>query len=323
MTHTYFAIDVYNNLPITIKTKITNPEYLKLFAQGSDPLMFHNLFIGKKSKYYQQIQYQLHTENTQKFFLTLINYIKNNKLENNEQVLSYLYGNICHYYLDSLTHPYIIYKTGKFQKHNKGTHKYNALHQEMEYLIDIYYISKNEKINPKTFKIHKKIYKNYPFSKELATCINTTIKETYNIPNYANLLKKSSQEMKIFFRIFNYDKTGLKKLIYHLIDTITPSSTIKIKELSYSNNPNKALKYLNLEKKRWNHPSIKQEIYNYSFEELYTIAKNQSINTITEVTKMLETNSLNQKTLKKLFKNTSYTTGKNCNKKLTYKYFEF
>lgn len=323
MTHTYFSLDVYQKLPKNIKTRIKNLEYLKLFAQGSDPIMFYNLFIGKKAKYHKHIQYQLHTTKTQDFFINLINYINDNNLNNNEQVLSYLYGNICHYYLDSETHPFIIYKTGRFNKKNKETYKYNSLHQEMEYIIDMYYISKKETTPPHKFKIYNHIYKNNSFSKELTNCINNTIKNTYNIPNFSQALKKSSKEMKLFFRLFNYDKTGIKKRIYSLVDSITPDSIIKLKELSFSNNYQEKIHYLNLNNNTWNHPTNKEEIYNYSFPELYEIATQKAINCITEVTKMLDTKKTDQEQLKKIFKNLSYTTGKNCNEKLTFKYFEF
>lgn len=323
MTHTYFSLDVYKTLPQNIKTRINNLEYLKLFSQGSDPIMFYNFFIGKKSKYYKELQYKLHTEKTQKFFINLINYINDNNLNNNEQVLSYLYGNICHYFLDSETHPFIIYKTGRFSKKKKETHKYNSLHQEMEYIIDMYFISSKESIPPHKFKIHDNIYKYNTFSKELKNCINHTIYTTYNINNFSKTLLKTSKEMKLFFRLFNYDKTGLKKKIYSTIDSLTPKSIIKLSELSFSNNYRKKLHYLNLNNKTWHHPTNKEETYNYSFLDLYEIARKKATNCIIEVTKMLDKKKLDQEKLKKIFKNLSYTTGKNCNEDLTFKYFEF
>ena len=76
MTHTYFTIDVYNSLPKKYTKYISNLEYLKLFAQGSDPLMFYNYLIGKKATYYKNVQYILHTSKTQDYFINLINYIK-------------------------------------------------------------------------------------------------------------------------------------------------------------------------------------------------------------------------------------------------------
>ena len=322
MTHSYFAIDIYNNLNSKYKNNISNLDQLKLFSQGSDPFMFYNYFIGKKAKYYKNIQHILHTTKTQDFFINLINYINNNNLNNNKEVLTYLYGNICHYFLDLYTHPFIIYKTGSFNKNNKETYKYNAKHQEMEYYIDIYLIEKREKINAKNFKIYNHIFKYSKFSKELIDTINNVIKETYNIENIAKPYIKSIKQMKNFFRIINYDKLGIKKNIYSIIDNITPNSTIKLKELSYHNQYN-STNYLNLEKNTWNHPTNKHETYTYSFLDLYEIAQKEATNAIIKVTDMLNSQNINKPKLEKIFKNLSYTTGKSCSKKLTLKHFEY
>ena len=40
-----------------------------------------------------------------------INYINEMNYYYNEQVMAYLYGQICHFVLDSTVHPYIIYHT--------------------------------------------------------------------------------------------------------------------------------------------------------------------------------------------------------------------
>ena len=59
-----------------------------------------------------------HNSNTEDYILFLIKYIKDNKLFNNSEVLSMLYGIISHYYLDTYTHPfiYILYK-GSWRRH--------------------------------------------------------------------------------------------------------------------------------------------------------------------------------------------------------------
>ena len=50
-----------------------------------------------------------HKNNTQVFFLFIINYIKANKLVNDSNVMSLLYGHIAHYFFDVSTHPFIYY----------------------------------------------------------------------------------------------------------------------------------------------------------------------------------------------------------------------
>lgn len=54
-------------------------------------------------------KYDAHNFNTKLFFMNLVKYIKDNKLYENECVMSLLYGQIAHYFLDVNTHPLIYY----------------------------------------------------------------------------------------------------------------------------------------------------------------------------------------------------------------------
>lgn len=322
MTHTYFGLDVYHNLKKEYQ-RINNLEYLKLFSQGPDPLMFYHFFLGKKSHYYKNLQHLLHTTNTQDFFINLIHHINTYHLQKDEQVISFLYGFICHYYLDLNVHPYIYYKTGIYNKKDKSTYQYNALHQEMEYMIDIYLIQQKENINPKNFKIHKKIFTYQKFSPSLTKTINDTMNQTYHLKNFCQDYIKSIQYMKHFFHLANYDPTGLKQKIYTIIDSITPSSTINLKELSYHNNYDHKLSYLNLTHQKWHHPGDISNTSTASFFDLYQLSLNEATTTITKIMHMLDKKQLDNQQLKQIFPNLSYVTGYNCNKKIKLKYFEY
>ena len=46
---------------------------------------------------------------TKDFFISIITYIKENRLTENESIISLLYGHIAHYFLDTNTHPLIYY----------------------------------------------------------------------------------------------------------------------------------------------------------------------------------------------------------------------
>lgn len=323
MTHTYFGMDVYQKLPLKYQNKINlNLEYFKLFCQGSDPFMFYHFLIGKKAKQMKEIQKQIHQEKTQEFFLNTIKYIHKYKLQNNQEIMSYLYGNICHYFLDLYTHPFIYYKSGIFNPKDKKTYQYNGIHQKIEYAIDLYLISQKEKKDPSKFKIHQEIFKITTISLALIELIENSIGKTYSIKNSATKYQKSVKYMKKFFYVANYDPSGLKLKIYQLIDKITPKSIIKIEELSYKNNYKNISDYLNLTHKKWNYPWNKNLISTCSFLDLYEKAKNDAINTIKEITDLLEYNKLNIKRIKLIFSDLSYTTGKPCQEKLEMKYFE-
>lgn len=324
MTHSYFAMDVYNKLDDKSKFKIEgNINNYKIYSLGTDPYMFYNLFIGKKNKIISKIQKISHTTKTKDFFINMINYIIDNNLENNKDIISYLYGSICHYFLDKTLHPFIVYKTGIFDKRNKSTYKYNGLHQEMEYYIDIYMIYNREKVIPKDYKFYKDMFYIKELNLELTQMIDYVMKKTYDINNASSIYIKSLKDMYTFNKLFNYDKTGIKKKIYKIIDHIQPNNFIKKEELSYNIDYNKKIYYLNLEKNEWNHPCDINEIYNYSFIELYMIALNRCVACINDITKMINTKKINNKIINKYFDNSSYLTGKDCDDNKEIKYFEF
>ena len=110
VTHAYFAKDVYDVLPKTIKDKLSLSR-CRMFGQNVDSLMFYNLFSILPGKKIRKFHYHFHTNQTQDFFIHLVQFMKENKIEDID-TYSFLMGFICHYVLDSTVHPYIVYKTG-------------------------------------------------------------------------------------------------------------------------------------------------------------------------------------------------------------------
>lgn len=324
VTHSYFSMDVYNKLNKNLKDKLKdNKEWLKTFGQGPDPYFFYDLHLSRRSKKIFKINFAIQHTKINEHFFNLINYINEKNYNNNFYVLSYLYGNICHFALDTTIHPYIIYYTGRYDEKKKETFKYNGLHEEMEYFIDIYLINKKEGLAPRKYKVYKNIFNITKFDDELKDTINYTIKKIYGFEFAADKYYKSIMDMKKFYHIFNYDRFGLKKQVYRVMDFLCRDKLVRKEELSFHVNPNSKLYYLNLEKEEWNHPCDKDEIYNYSFEELYEIAIKKAVFIIEEVDKMLENKVVDKKKIFELFKNADYGTGKDYTLKCKYKYFKF
>ena len=129
--------------------------------------------------------------------------------------------------------------------------------------------------------------------------------------------------MKKFLKYFNYDHYGIKKKIYNCIFYIFPKKMGIKRKSSFYLTHNSKTHYLNLEKNEWNHPANLYETYNYSFIELYIIALDKACHMIMEIDKMLSTGKISDKKIANLFKNLSYTTGKDCDENVVMQYFEF
>lgn len=324
VTHNYFSHDVYNKLSNNIRKKIKPcfNEY-KVFSQGPDPFFFYDFHLTKKSKEIFKINHAMQHLLINKHFLFLINYINDKKYYSNSMVMAYLYGQICHFVLDTTCHPFIIYYTGMYNKKDKNTYKYNGLHEEMEYYIDCYFIFERNKIMPKKYKAYKELFCNLNFNNELIDTVDNVSYKVYGFKDVSKIYLKSIKDMERFYHVFNYDRYGLKKIIYCIMDIVFGNTAIKKKELSFHIDPNSKLFYLNKAKASWNHPCVKDEIYNYSFLELYDMAIKKAINIINEIDNMLELGKVDTGKVENLFKNLNYGTGKDCDLNLEYKYFKF
>ena len=322
ITHAFFALDLYDRLSIRSKELLVDyKEDLKFFAQNTDILFFYNITNFKRGKTVRNFGYYSQKVNTYEFFSTLINYIKYNGHQYHPQVMAYLYGMLSHYILDSTMHPYIIYKTGNFDKKDKTTYKYNHLHNEMESYFDNYLLTIRKGSNPYKFKCHRFCFNVDSFDPALIEVMNFTYKEVFGISNFDQYYLVAGKQMKFFYRVFRYDPTGLKKAFYQIIDWTFPKSFLRKVPLSYHINKKEKKEFLNLEHKRWYNPTDKRTKSNESILDLYIKALGKTTKMIHEINQYLYYDK--KINLKKVVGNLSYETGKDCDKKRELKYFEF
>lgn len=323
-THGYFCEDIYDKVNNNVKIKLKDfVNYFKVFGQGPDPYFFYDFHLTKKSKKIHKINKAMQHSKVNKHFIKLINYINEKNYYANGQVMAYLYGQICHFVLDSTAHPYILYCTGRYDEKKEDTYKYNGLHEEMEYYIDCYLIFQKEKILPKDYKTYKKLFDIDKFNDELKSCITEVVKDVYGFDNAGDIYYKSIMDMKNFYHVFNYDRFGIKKGIYSIMDIVCGNRCVKKKELSFNIDPMGKLYYLNNDKNTWNHPCDINEKYNWSFTEIYVKAIDKASTIINEVDNMLKNKNIDDMRIEELFGNLDYGTGKNCDLHLECKYFKF
>lgn len=322
MTHAYFARDIYKKLDKNIKEKLDNSdENLKTYGQGHDIFYFYYSFNLKKANKIRKEAKRFHRKETRNFFLNMVKYIKENNLENDSQSLSFLYGYICHYVLDSTIHPYVIYKGGIFDKKKKDTYKYNSGHSNIETYIDSYMISVNENLKPGKFKNYKFCFNNTK-NDNLIKLINYTFETTYNLKNASKYFFRSIKIMKKLYHLMRYDPYKIKYLIYSLFDKISSKKIKKARPISYAVNLDNNIYYLNLNHKKWTHPRYNNEIYTDSFLDLYNKAINETLRIINGVNEVLF-NDKDLEYLNNYFLNLSFISGKDCSDKAKNRYFEF
>ena len=318
VTHAFFAKDIYDILPANVRGKL-DIDRCKMFGQSVDSLMFYNLFSILAGKDIRKFQYHFHSYNTQAFFINLLRYIKINKIDDID-TYSFLLGFICHFVLDSNIHPYVIYKTGLFDKNKPSTYKYNNIHAFMESYFDNDMIVRRFKTNPYKFNISGFCFDLKPFSKDLKKTIDYTFYQTFGLKNMSEIYYKSLKQMRMAINVFRRDPYGIKKFVYKLADSFTSERTYRFDAISYHVPLEDTHNYLNLDNKLWRHPVNYDDTSCESFVDLYL----KSIKSA-KVMMCASWDYINDKNidLTKIFPNIKYTTGLDCNDTGEIKYFEF
>ena len=319
VTHAYFSNDVYDILPNQIKERISLSR-IKMFGQGTDPLMFYHLFSVKPGKKIRLMQRVCHRQHTRDFFCQFIEDIKKSHLEEDSDVCSFLCGFICHYVLDSTIHPFVIYKTGNFDKHNKVTYKYNNLHLFMETYLDNHLIRKREHQNPYSFSIVKYSFDLAPFSSGLNQVIRSSFDKVYHVSNMDSIYYQALKDMKFSLRVFRQDCFGIKKFFYKLADTFTPRRCFRFEAISYHYTMHPAYDFLNFKHRLWRNPTTYSITSHDSFYDLYIKSLKLAKKIIEDTFDYLSGQDVD---LNSVFKNLSYTTGLDCDEHKELKYFEF
>lgn len=323
ITHAYFSDDLYNLFDENKKKKFKDyKNNLRTYGQGHDILYFCYLSNLRLGKYIRQRANYYHKNQTQKFFIDMIKYIKKKNLKGNIDVMSFLYGYIGHYCLDKTVHPYVTYKGGIFKKKNKNTYKYNSKHSEIETYIDCYYMNLREKKDNKKVKFNNFVFNYNNPTTELKELIDYIFFDTYYDQDMSYYFYKSLKTMKRMYRICRYDPYGIKLKIYKFIDVFTSKKIKKLYPVSYAQKLNNDDYYLNLNHRIWYHPRNKREIYYDSFNNLYTQALFETIKIIDAVDEVLD-GKQNIKYLDDYFLNISMASGKECHDMTKNKYFEY
>lgn len=319
IVHAYFARDVYDILPKNIKSRL-DPNRLKMFGQSVDSLMFYNLFSVLPGAKIRDFSRYFHRNNSQGFFINLINYIKDNNLGNDIDTCSFLVGMICHYELDSTIHPYIFYKTGAFDKNKRETYKYNNVHAFMETFLDNDMVRRRENINPYKFRISDFCFDTRIFSKELASTIDYSFDKTFGLKNMGSIYYKSLRQMRWSLNTFRRDPYGNKKFLYKLIDTVTSKGTFRFEAVSYNYPLIDKHDFLNEDHKTWRNPCVYRMTSKESFLDLYLKSLKSAKILICASFDYINGKDMD---LEKIFTNKSYVTGLDCNLNKELKYFEF
>lgn len=295
ITHAYIGTETLKKLHIAPKKMIQKHfDNYQIYCQNMDVLYFYKILLLKENKI-QKIGHLFHTE---KVFDAFNIMIQDNKQNQDEELFTFIAGLIVHYKTDAIMHPFIDYLA-----HSKKRLDQINKHFEIETYFDNYLVNKNNHNYQKTNNSQSIFH--YTKEKIIEEEITKVFNTLFGAKEIGKKYYRALKEMKFVFQHLRYDKRGIKKRLYQIIDK-NPFHIRKTGYLSY-HFPLDKDQYLNLHHDTWFNYQDKNKTSNKSFFDLY----DEVINSSKEIINLLYQYIFENKEidLEKIIGNNSYSTG--------------
>lgn len=260
LTHNLFAMDVLARLQ---EPKLDVCAY-SWGAQGPDFLFCHRYFKTMRNKTLKTLQEYgsaLHKSPPSKTLEAMRNFIRKH---DNPIYRSYMLGFICHYSLDSTSHPYVNARArelaGAREYENEGT-----MHGEIEASLDTIVLRWKTGKLPSEVHLKNMFPRNEGVQRMIAKLYRDVLFEVYNQEVPEESLYQATKDAHLLFAACN-DRTGLKRNIFSLIEKRKPHHiTSHLVPLTEDPEPD----FANTSHTQWLH---KGEAHTEDFFELYESA---------------------------------------------------
>lgn len=292
--------EVFKRLSIPMQEKYHEAwQLFKMLAQGHD-LFYPYLYYQKnhseleKAELISQLNI-IQAEGIQELVINYTDFLYN--AEETLEKMLFLFGYLCHHFLDAHLHPIINYLCGEAS---------GSKHFLFENQLDAYFL-KQEGIKPKNFKMYKMVASNKALSNDTRVIINESFKATYGFENIDRIFADYNNVTKGFLKYARYDPFGVKTL-YAKIRLDRKMKDIKPSVLPFRFNGTELVGKLNEDRNFWANPANLCHISNQSLEDLYQEGVMEIARMITDLeTAIMDRASANE--IKSIVENRSSDTG--------------
>ena len=267
ITHYLFAKTCVDSIGDTevLKSVEQHRDIFYLGAQGPDILFFA---LGDKTL--NQLGERMHHEGINGFFAECINRIRKTAAHDGRyEIIAYVTGFICHYALDTCTHPYIYYKTGFSDVFGNITGESEVRHHFLETTIDCILSEKIEEMNPYLLNIVKKITIEAKKRALIGKFLSETVQLSYDTALSPDDYVKAMRDMAFVYRVLR-DKSGRKRAILYKLGKVFRYMESVASLVHYA--PVERLDYLNEQRNEWSYPWDVVMDMNFSFMDLFNRA---------------------------------------------------
>lgn len=268
ITHYLFGLDTSKHIHSSPLYPIIKTHRSLFFVglQGPDPMYYHDTHKKENFHYVGKV---MHQEKTADFLISCLTFAKQHidDVSIYDPLMSYISGLICHYVLDSMTHPYIFYLSGRYIEDNPDTHAYKGLHKKIEVAIDSLLLKSKFGLDAHKFRIHQHVLKLHKVPSFIVDLYDNVLFNVYAIKNGGTIFKDSYKAFRKYYGL-TYDPVGMKKALASTVTSILPGDLSSYADsFSYYKCTDEFVDYLNLKKSVWLHP-VTGTVYTFSFEDL-------------------------------------------------------
>lgn len=232
-------------------------------AQGPDFLYCHRFLPCQKGGSLKGYGSNLHRDKPSKLFAAMREYFEAS--DQKEIVRSYLYGFLCHYSLDRISHPFIRFESSVLLEKEPDQNE-SILHNEIESALDVIMLRYESGLLPVEFDLRKTVPKNEEVQSQMADLYAFVLKRLYGLADSGVPLLQATSDCRKAFGLLN-DRTTMKKALLEHLEKRSGKRTYSAHIRSISEGDE--FDYANIQHSRWSWPRDGGIGRNESFLELY------------------------------------------------------
>ena len=255
--HLSFGEEVRQSLPPEIQRSLL-PDPYEFALLGPDVWFMHKPWIRRNGR-----GRRMHTTRTGKFLVCLAEEAARSKAP--EAAYSYLAGFLCHYALDSVTHPYIIRMT-------TTEHPLPGAHRAFEHTLDLLQLERDGHLGQR-HPMTRNAFRSLRLPREIQPAVDAAYRRVYGWEHSWSSLNRAYRLFRFLYARMENPR-GLGVFLTRL------TGSPKLKSVIYAASPFNGMDVENLEHRPWAHSHDDTLISRESFPDLRETARQKAVRAI-------------------------------------------
>ena len=284
--HAAFGREVLASLPEEVREYLL-PEPYTFALFGPDVWFLYKPWLRREGR-----GRRMHTGKPGLFLTTLLR--RTTVSASRAEMFSYLSGFLCHYALDSISHPYIIYVTAEERVFPRS-------HMSLEHALDGVQFRRDGYENEK-HPVTAHYYPRLRLPENMKQDLDAVFEEVYGWKNCWSALNRSCRRYRLCYRVLENPRGLAARLARRTKRDVLCS-------LAYSESQFHSLDPENTEHRVWRHPFDPEQSFKDSFPDLREKARQFAVQLIEAVYRLLRHSEGSVEDISALIGNNSYLSG--------------